>query len=402
MARNLSNWLDAYMEYTFKTESPPNFHLWAGVSIISSALRKKVKFQLGRIPTYPNLYIVLVAEPGVARKTQAISYGTDLTSKIDAIIHSADSTTRESLIEDLESAAQDQLMNDGTTLKHNSISIISREFESFLGQKKENAKMLVLLTDLFDCGDRPWEYKTKNKGNNILNAVYVNLLAATTPESLAASLPSSAIGGGLTSRILFVWSKSKQKKYAIPPMPPESLVRALTQDLEVISRITGVYEFSEECRENWISWYEGYDGDSLQRVCKDNAFTGWYSRKSVFVLKLAQVLTAAKTNSMVVEWNVIEDALSMLENIEFNMDKAFNAVGRSDITMDVEAVRQIIEKYGIISEKQLMHIVWRDMDSAKFDNVISTAERCGSIVKEIINGKVNYRSNSPAVDSTCV
>lgn len=392
MARNLQNWLDAYIEYTKETESPPNFHKWAGISAISAALRKKVKFQLGRISTYPNLYVVLVAEPGVARKTQAISYCTDLTSKVDSIIHSADSTTRESLIEDLELAAQDHLMPDGTILKHNSISIISREFESFLGQKKENAKMLVLLTDLFDCGDRPWEYKTKNRGKNTLNAVYVNLLAATTPESLAASLPSSAIGGGLTSRILFVWATKKLRKIAIPPRPPESLVRALSQDLEVISRITGVYSFSKDCEKEWINWYESYDGESTHRVCKDNAFTGWYSRKSVFVLKLAQILTAARTNSMIIEWNVIEEALELLESIEYSMDKAFNAVGRSEVTMDVEVVRQLVEKYQTISEKQLMHLVWRDMDSAKFDNVISTAIRCGSVLKEIIDGKVVYKS----------
>ncbi len=394
MARNLQNWLDSYLDYTRETESPPNFHKWAGMSAIAAALRKKVKFQLGRLSTYPNLYIVLVAEPGVARKTQAISYCTDLTYKVDSILHSADSTTRESLIEDLELAAQDHLMPDSSVLKHNSISIISREFESFLGQKRENARMLVLLTDLFDCGDRPWEYKTKNKGKNTLNAVYVNLLAATTPESLAASLPSSSIGGGLTSRILFVWATKKLKKIAIPPRPPESLVRALSQDLEVISRITGVYNFSPHCEKKWIDWYENYDGDSTHRACKDNAFTGWYSRKSVFVLKLAQILTAARTNSMLIEWNVVEEALDFLEEVEFDMAKAFNAVGRSDVTIDVEVVRQVVEKYGTISEKQLMHLVWRDMDSAKFDNVISTAIRCGSVTKEISDGKVIYKSTS--------
>jgi len=390
--RNLENWLDGYAEYTALTESPRNFNRWSGISAIAAALRKKVKFQLGRLSTYPNLYLVLVAEPGVARKTQALSYATDLTYKIDSIIHSADSTTRESLIEDLEIAKQDHVMTDGTMLQHNSLSIISREFESFLGQKKENARMLVLLTDLFDCGDRPWEYKTKNRGKNILNAVYLNLLAATTPESLASSLPSSAIGGGLTSRILFVWATEKTQKFAIPPRPSEVLVKALIQDLEIISRITGVYEFSPNCEEKWINWYETYDNESIYRICKDRAFSGWYSRKSVFVLKLAQILTAARTNSMIIEWSIVEEALALLEEIEQDMDKAFTAVGRSDITVDVTAVCAIIEKYGKIHEKQLLHLVYRDMDAAKFDNVMATAIRCGSVVKEIVDGRVIYHT----------
>ena len=390
--RMIENWLDGYSEYTEKTESPKNFNKWAGISAIAAALRKKVKFQLGRLSTYPNLYLVLVAEPGVARKTQALSYATDLTYKVDSIIHSADSTTRESLIEDLEIAKQDHLMLDGTMLQHNSLSIISREFESFLGQKKENARMLVLLTDLFDCGDRPWEYKTKNKGKNILNAVYLNLLAATTPESLASSLPSSAIGGGLTSRILFVWATEKTQKFAIPPRPSETLVRALTQDLEVISRITGVYEFSTSCERKWIEWYETYDNESIHRICKDRAFSGWYSRKSVFVLKLAQILTAARTNSMMIEWNVVNEALELLAEIELSMDKAFTAVGRSDITIDVTTVCSIVDKYRKIPEKQLLQIVHRDIDSNKFDNVMDTAIRCGSVLKKITDGRVIYYS----------
>lgn len=390
--RNLENWLSGYEEYTEQTESPPCFNKWSGISALAAALRKKTKFQLGRLSTYPNLYVVLVAEPGVARKTQALSYCTDLTTNIDSIIHSADSTTRESLIEDLENSKQDHQMTDGTMLEHNSLSIISREFESFLGQKKENARMLVLLTDLFDCGDRPWSYKTKNKGKNVLNAVYLNLLAATTPESLASSLPSSAIGGGLTSRILFVFATEKTKKFAIPPRPSEVLVKALTQDLEIISRITGVYNFSANCRDNWINWYETYDNESIFRICKDRAFSGWYSRKSVFVLKLAQILTAAKSNDLVIEWNVIEEALALLEDIEGNMDKAFTAVGRSDLTVDVTNVCSLVEKYGSINEKQLLHLVYRDMGSDKFDIVMNTAIRCGVVTKDIAEGRVIYKS----------
>jgi hypothetical protein len=390
--RNLENWLDGYSEYTLQTESPRNFNKWSGISAIAAALRKKVKFQLGRLSTYPNLYIVLVAEPGVSRKTTALNYCTEITGEIDSIINSADSTTRESLIEDLELAAQDHSMDDGTNLKHNSLSIISREFESFLGQKKENARMLVLLTDLFDCGGKPWQYKTKNKGKNVLNAVYLNLLAATTPESLASSLPSSAIGGGLTSRILFVNASGERVKYAEPPVPSPVLVKALIQDLEIISRITGTYEFSPECRLKWIDWYEEFDGESIHRICKDRAFSCWYGRKSTFVLKLAQILTAARTNSLIVEWHIIEEAFALLEEVESTMDQAFTAVGRSDITVDVTAVCSIVEKYGKIYEKQLLHLVYRDMSADKFDIVIATAVRCGSITKELVGDKVIYKS----------
>lgn len=390
--RRLANWLDGYLEYTAETESSPTFHLWCGISAIASALRKKSMLQNGRLTIYPNLYIILVAEPGVARKTQAIDYSIDITSQLDSIVRAADATTRESLIQGIEKSEQDHMMADGTVFKHNSLSIVSRELEDFLGNKKENHRMVTTLTALYDCGTKPWIYQTKNSGTNKLSSVFVNLIAATTPESLASCLPASAVGGGLTTRIIFVWSGEKTKKYSKPPRPPELLSKALVQDLEIIARNSGAYTLSRECDILWDRWYNKFDGESIYRTCKDRIFSGWYSRKSTMILKLAMVLAAAKSNSLIIEWSIIEEAISIIEKNEIDMAKSFCAVGRSDVTLDVATICTIVEKYLTISEKQLLHLVWRDIDSNKFDNVVSTAIRCGYMVKEILDGRIMYRA----------
>jgi hypothetical protein len=80
--RRLNNWLEAYKEYTLETEPPRHFHNWTSLSAISAALRKKVWFKFGRLRIHPNLYVVLVSEPGIARKTQAISYAEELISEV--------------------------------------------------------------------------------------------------------------------------------------------------------------------------------------------------------------------------------------------------------------------------------------------------------------------------------
>jgi len=382
MNRKLDNWLDAYMEYTLNTESAPLFHKWVGLSMLAAVLRKKTWLNFGRLRMYPNLYVVLVAEPGIARKTQAISYGNRLLSEIGSIHVSSDAITKEALIQEIEAAGDDTPMPDGTVFRHASLSIISREFESFLGQKKENTKMLVLLTDLFDCEELPWKYKTKSSGTNVAPAVFLNLLAATTPESLASSLPSSAIGGGLTTRMIFIWASGKTKKIAIPEDPPQELKEALIHDLSIISRIAGEYEFSPECRQTWIDWYETYDERSPRRICKDPAFHGWYSRKPMFIKKLAIIMAAAKSNARTIEWSHMEEAIDLLEEAELRMGKTFSAIGRSEITSDVDLIMSIVQQHKIISEKALLHMVWRDMDARKFDNVIDTAIRNGSVARK--------------------
>jgi len=386
LSRQLKNWLKAYQEYTEETESAPVFHKWVGVSMIAAALQKKVWFNFGRLKIYPNLYVVLIAEPGIARKTQAISYGTKILNEIPEITLSADATTKEALLQDLEEIGNrsETILPDMTSFKHASLSIISREFESFLGQKSENTKMLVLLTDLFDCEEIPWKYRTKNSGSNTIPSVFLNILGATTPESLASSLPSSAIGGGLTSRIIFVWAAGKTKKIPIPEINEraKSLILPLKQDLAAIARIIGGYDYSVNSRKFWVDWYNTYDERDSNRICKDPAFNGWYARKPLFLLKLSVILSAAESSEKIVETEKIEEALSFITEVELAMGRTFSAVGRSEITSDVDLVMSTIKQYRSIAEAQLMQMVWRDIDARKFDNVIRTILSTGQVKRE--------------------
>lgn len=382
---NLSNnnWLDSYLRLMENTEPARLFDKWVGYSVIASALRRKVSLQLGRLVYYPNIYVVLVAEPGVARKTQAIKYGVNFLNTIPDIRLSADSSTKEAMTDDVESSGMDELLVDGTTLRHSSLNIISKEFESFLGQKKENTRMLTALTDLFDCPD-DWSSRTKHSGSNKIINPWVNLLAATTPDSLANSLPASAVGGGLTSRIMFIWADKKKKSVAIPAMTEEELKikEMLEKDLYRISRLSGNYTMTAECMKKWIAWYDRFDEDeSGDRVCPDKSFSGWYSRKPTYIIKISILRAAAESSKLVIEWKHIEKAIEEIREVEYLMGNAFKAIGKSEISGEVDNVLQIIRNAGKISEKELMTKIWRDIDATKFTNVSDTLIKTGKVVR---------------------
>jgi len=365
------------------TEPARLFDKWVGYSVIASALRRKVSLQLGRLVYYPNIYVVLVAEPGVARKTQAIKYGVNFLNTIPDIRLSADSSTKEAMTDDVESSGMDELLVDGTTLRHSSLNIISKEFESFLGQKKENTRMLTALTDLFDCPD-DWSSRTKHSGSNKIINPWVNLLAATTPDSLANSLPASAVGGGLTSRIMFIWADKKKKSVAIPAMTEEELKikEMLEKDLYRISRLSGNYTMTADCMKKWIAWYDRFDEDeSGDRICPDKSFSGWYSRKPTYIIKISILRAAAESSKLVIEWRHIEEAISAIREVEYSMGNAFKAIGKSEISGEVDTVLQIIRNAGKISEKELMTKIWRDIDATKFTNVSDTLIKTGKVVR---------------------
>lgn len=384
MSRSLEDWLTTYIEYTTYTESAAIFHKWVGISLIASALRRKVWFNFGRIKVHPNLFIVLVAEPGIARKTQAISYGDEILTELTGIVLSADATTPQALLEDLEGAANPATMPDNTVLTHCSLTISSGEFESFLGQKRDNTRMIVTLTDLFDCRMRPFRYRTKHAGSNTIPNPYLNLIAATTPEGVANSLPPSAIGGGLTSRIIFLWADDKEQKIDVPE-ETDLVVETkplLIQDLSIISRITGGYDFTKESREWWKDYYMSYSEKDPDRICKDVSFNGWYSRKPMFIIKVGMIVAASAHSDRVVDSHDFKRSLLLVEEAEHAMSRTFSAVGRSEITADVDAVRNIVKQFKCISEHRLLQMVWRDMDAKKFDNVIATVIKSGEVIRK--------------------
>lgn len=374
MTRQLDNWIDGFCKYISDTEVPSLYAKWTAISVIAAALRRKAHLRIGRLKIYPNLYCVLVGPPA-SRKSTAIEYGRDFISAA-GIITSADAISREALITDIEASASDSILPDNTSYRHSSITIISREFETFLGQKKDNTKMLVMLTDLYDCSELPFRYRTKHCGNNEAPNVCINLLGATTAVSLASSIPSSAIGGGFSSRILFICAKEKKQLVAIPKNPCPTLKESLIQDYLEIAGIAGTYFLDAKAEKLYTKWYEE---ESHKRICLDEAFSYWYDRKSTFVLKLSMIIKASLCNDRNISWDIIEIVLGYLIELEKTMEDAFRSVGRSDYTSDVDLVLSLVEKNKKISEQKLMSIIWRDVDAKKLDIVIDTAIRSGKI-----------------------
>jgi hypothetical protein len=384
MSRHLSNWLEAYQLLQENTEPAKLFDVWTGYSVIAAALRRKICLQLGRLVYYPNIYVVFVAEPGVARKTQAIKYGASFLETIPEIKVSSDSATKEAMTDDIHDSGMNALQISGEELRHSSLNIISKEFESFLGQKKENTRMLTALTDLFDCPDT-WSSRTRHSGSAIIIRPWLNLLAATTPDSLASSLPASAVGGGLTSRILFVWADKKKRSVAVPEMTEAEVILKgqLEKDLYQISRMTGDYAMTGDCLKKWIEWYDSFDEDeSGERICMDKSFSGWYSRKPTYILKVAMLRAAAESNELLLRWSHVEESLKEIIRVEHVMGNAFTAIGKSDISADVDNVLQIIRAHKWITEKKLMSSIWRDVDANKFENVIDTLLKTGKVRRE--------------------
>ncbi|HPG65012.1 MAG TPA: hypothetical protein PLE82_06715 [Saccharofermentans sp.] len=77
----------------------------------------------------------------------------------------------------------------------------------------------------------------------------------------------------------------------------------------------------------------------------------------------------------------IEKAIEEIREVEYLMGNAFKAIGKSEISGEVDTVLQIIRNAGKISEKELMTKIWRDIDATKFTNVSDTLIKTGKVVR---------------------
>lgn len=370
--RILNDWLDSFIDYTENSEPPETFRLWTGISCIAAALKRKCKFQFGYLRIFPNMYIVLVAPPGKARKGTAITFGVDLLMDLE-IKMCADSITREALIRQISDSKEVDTSIDGKIHAHCSYTIISPEMTVLINQNQR--QMISDLTDMFDCGKGDngiWEYITKHHGQDKIHGLWINLLGATTP-SLIGSNPE-IIGSGLSSRIIFVYEEEQGKIISIPTLSPEQeiLRKDLYTDLEKINQMSGEFSATDEFIERWKEWYPA---QVRNPPFTDAKLAKYCTRRGLHILKLSMIVNASRTNSMEITLEDINRAIKILETIELKMHNVFSDMG---ISKEAEIVSNIMREIALKTEmpkSELVRNYLHDIpDTRKFESILQALE----------------------------
>lgn len=368
--RNLEDWLDSFMELTENSEPPILFRKWTGISAIASALQRKVRVELGiSLTFYPNFYIVLVG-PSATGKGTAMKYASDIIEQVPNIRLSAQATSLQALIRRMkETNLTDVDLETGDQQYHSSMTIFSTEFTVFLGY--HNNEMMSALCEWYDCHNR-WTYETIRRDKEEVIGVWVNILAGTTPDSIQASLPVASIGGGLTSRIIFVYEQEKNK-LVISPGGDAHLQQLLVNDLEQICMMTGKMDFTGEAMEVYSAWCHKTDAEP---PFYDPKFDGYCGRRRKHLISLAMVCNASEGGDMVISGRNVERAITLLDEVEVKMGLTFKGVGKSDISSILNEAISFVERSATpdIPLWQFARSFEGNMDKFILDRVLTTME----------------------------
>ena len=375
--RQLDDWIGAYMQYAHMTEPPTRYHLWSAISLIAACLQRKCFYFMGSIEVFPNMYIALVGPPA-ARKGTAMDIAFPFLERLNIKV-AAEAITREALIRELANANDNDLdLKTGKRSFHSSLTIWSQELAVFLGYN--NRQLISDLTDWYDC-KRKWTYRTKNMGEDEILGVFVNMLGAITPDLLRATMPIEAIGGGLTSRFMFIFEWDKEKIVPVSKLD-KSVLSGMIHDLEQIRMMSGEFSYTKEMEELWIEWYSHHEE---KLPFKDPKFDGYFQRRGKHILKLSMILSASRSNEMLIEAKDFQNAVSYVEDAEKNMANTFSGIGRASHADVLAKIMTEVSMAGPngIRFSDLLSLHRSDIDVQGLEKVIHTLIAMNFVDKKI-------------------
>lgn len=350
------------------SESATAYVVWSGLFAIAAALQRRSYFQRGHTAVYPNLYTVLVGPSG-NRKAEPLMIAQRLLRDL-GINMIPETITRQALYRNLASSSDSWVdPESGLTSDHCSVCGIYEELAVFLGE--HDAKFLADLTNWYDCRDK-WMYQSKHQGTDEIFGVCFNMLGAMAPDWMPAVVPNSAIGGGFTSRILFIVESRKRATHADPDAikVDRKLYERLLSDLHQIHAINGRFTFDEETRETYTDWY--LQSDSGPPAIADPRFAGYNARRPTHALKIAMLMCAASTGDRVIRNAHFLAALRLLEAAEENMAAAFSKFSTAPLALQTDLVLGVIEGRGMVRKSELLRTLRRDLDVSSLKSIEET------------------------------
>ena len=374
------DWITKYLEYSQHSEAPDAFHFWTGVSVIAGALRRRVWIDMGYFQWTPNCYIIFVAPPGIVSKTTTANIGMRLLKQIETIRFGPDAITWQALTQSLAASTEEFIDTHGEVHVMSPLTIVSGEFGTFMNPS--DREMVDVMVSLWDGQLGTWEKPTKTQGSDIITNPWINLLACTTPDWIAGNFPEYMIGGGFTSRCIFVYADSKRQLVAYPSKNFTQEIRntekELVRDLETISQLSGAYTLAPDALAWGEEWYENHYKE-IHGQPTDKTFSGYQARKQTHIHKLALILSASEHDEPIIYKETLLRAEAIITQLEKEMPKVFDLIGRSDDAQIADQVYRTVQRHGTIEKTLLMRELFNRFGLAEVDKGLQAALQAGLV-----------------------
>lgn len=374
--------MNDYLEHTKKYESPTSFWTWSAYSAIAAVLRDSVFRRQGDIITYPNIYVLFLAQSG-ARKGAPINLAREIIQKVNNTKIIAGRTSIQAIIDEL--AHTETNSKTGKLIKGGSAILIAGELAAGL---VGDPAAIGILTDIYDL-KTDFKHHLRSTGRFKIDRIVFNMLAASNADLLKEVYTQSAVSGGLLARTFVIVPNEFR--------PPNSLMDAvedshekereeLYEKLKKISELAGEIHISEEAKRTYNQWYTPFYKSLKGKGDK----SGLLSRLHMGIFKLSIIL-AANDVEMSISHSHMDFAIEECMKLIPNYNTFIMASGKSTVS---EAGSIFFEEILTcddyrLSRKKFLQKNWANVDSETFDKLVVTLEQ-GGLIQSIASGPEMY------------
>lgn len=375
------DFIESFMELTDGVPTPEHFRVWSGLVTIAGALERRVWVETARGQLYPNLYVLLVAPPGVG-KSRVIEVTNDLWHHTKSLKIAPDSTTSASLLDSLTDARR-VIVRDGTLVaEYHSLLVTADEFGVFCPEYDK--EFLSRLNKIYDC---PRVIRVRRKylkdEVSILNP-QLNILGGAQPGWLQSMLPEEAWSMGFTSRLIMIYSATGPSADLFNAQDERSDLRAaMLAHLDRLVKLQGKFFWTDDGAREIRRWHEA-GGPPKPEHAK---LAHYNTRRTLHVMKLALVSSAARGVSMRIEGHDVRRALAWLLAAEKSMPDIFrDMVGKSD-SDTIRELHYFAWRLWVVSRKplhesRLINFLRERMPHERINSLLEIAERANVLTRQ--------------------
>ena len=386
------DWLRAFVEFASFGEAPLKNLFWTGVSTVAGALRRRVWIDQRYFQWIPNFYVIMVAPPGIVSKSTTANIGMNLLREVEDINFGPDVITWQQLISSLGGASTAEIdPSTGEMFPMSAITYCSDELGNLLNPNDRD--LIDALVNLWDGKRGVFKKETKTSGKDTVENPFVNIIGCTTPSWISGTFPEYLIGGGFTSRCVFVYAdKKRQLVPLVDEVVPEDFAQMrqeLIHDLKIISQMFGEFKISKDARDWNRVWYKQHWEKPPAELNTDQ-FAGYIARKQTHMFKLSIILSASEGDSLTIERRHLEAAADMTGAIEQDMPKVFSKIGQTEITRGSSIIIELVYNRPGITQSDIYKQLFRSLSYRDFTEAMNGAINSGSVWCRQVDNELRY------------
>jgi hypothetical protein len=316
--RNFPDFITAYMNYARDHFCPDEFHQWTGLSVMASAIERKVSLKQGKNYHIPNLYVMLVSHPAVGKST-AMNRGVDLLEELRvrhnrSIRFVSNQSTEPAMVKSMLLKEYFTVAEGKIQIPHSSVFFYASEASSSALQNT-CGNFVATLTDLFDC-PKKFASSTISRGDLEIENACVNLLAGSTFNYLRELVNEKSVLGGFASRLIYVVNKERkvrETKWEEEVTEDKELKDKLLEDLLQINKLAGPMKPTAGFIDRIEKWQPNFDRELI--AMKSERLEAMSSRRGTYLIKLSILMSISEGDSLVVTEKHFDRALELLESV---------------------------------------------------------------------------------------